>query len=447
MAAEGVAEAGIGGESSREAYVATNLRPNYTLMLLDAISFPFGISFVSVITILPLFVRELTDSALAVGLVPAITYLGTLLPPLFIANRIERMRLQKWYLFWVAVVERLPFLLLAALVPWLGRSEPGLLLWVFFGCIAVHNTAMGLNMPAYFNLYAKVIPANRRGSMMGIGGAIGGLLALAGAQLSGQLLTRLGFPDAYALCFLLAFVALTLGIIGFRYVRELPTTDAPPPIPTVRYLRNAPALLRRDTQFGLFVLSHALGSFAHMAPAFYTVYAIDRFGAGAGTVALFTTVLMGANTVANFALGMLADRRGNKLVLQLGLALGVLAPVVAALAPSLGWMYLVFALNSFLYVGMVLGGYNLPLEFAPRAQVPTYSAINMTATAPFRAAAPFIGGLMLKLGWGYPPVFAATAVASALSLALLSRTVRDPRRLDLERAPATEDTAITQTAH
>ncbi|MDP9350517.1 MAG: MFS transporter [Chloroflexota bacterium] len=437
MAAEGLASTASEVDTSREVYVARNFRHNFILMLLDAVSFPFGISFVSVITILPLFVREMTDSTLAVGLVPAITNLGVLLPPLFIANYIERQQFQKWYLFWVACLERAPFLVLAFLIPWLGRVSPTTLLVVFFVALTIHNFAMGFNMPSYFNLYAKVIPANRRGTMWGVGGAIGGLLALGGAQLSGYLLDRYGFPDAYALSFLVAFVILTLGIIGFRYVRELPTTDNPPPIPSLQYVRQSPSVLRRDPQFGTFVLSQVLYSFAYMAPAFYTVYALDHFGADPRTVALFTTVLMGTNTVANLLLGLLADRHGNKVVLQLGMLLAVAAPLLTVLAPSLGWMYAVFVLHSFAHAGSDIGGFNLPLEFAPRPQVPTYSAVNMTAVAPFRALAPVLGGVLAALS--YPLVFWIAAGASIISLALLSWKVHEPRH----RTPPASMEALT----
>ncbi|MDQ3855876.1 MAG: hypothetical protein M3281_05700, partial [Chloroflexota bacterium] len=104
MATESAVRAGgfEAPERDRQAYVARHFRRNFLLLLLDAVSFPLGVSFVSVVTILPLFVREITSSNLAVGLVPAITQLGTLLPPLFVANYLERKRIQKRYLVGVA---------------------------------------------------------------------------------------------------------------------------------------------------------------------------------------------------------------------------------------------------------------------------------------------------------------------------------------------------------
>lgn len=424
-----VRDVGGAAHGGGEAYAATHLKRNYFLMLLDAIAFPFGMSFISVTTILPLFVRELTSSALAVGAISAVYTLGMLLPPLFVAHRVERRPIQKWWLFWIAIVERAPLLVLAALTPWLGRSNPDLLLTLFFICLTVHSVAMGTNMPCYFNLFAKVIPANRRGGMWGIGGAISGLLALGGAQLTGVLLDRYGFPDAYALSFLFCFVVLTVGILGFPFVRELPHTETPPRVGVLEYLRRAPSLLRMDREFGGFVLSQVLSSVAFMAPAFYTVYALDRFGAGPRDVVLFTMVLMGSQTVANLGLGLLADRRGNKLVLQMATLLGAAASLLAVLGPALGLplgvMYAVFALNGFFLAGSSLGGFNMPLEFASAQQVPTYSAISMTAVAPVRALAPLLGGLLAA--GGYEPVFVLSTVASIAGLALLSRSVPDPR--------------------
>lgn len=419
----------LGGRSKqheREQFVARNFRRNFLMMLLDASMFPFGMSFVSVITILPLFVREITTSSLAIGLVPAINSLGVLLPPLFVANRVEQLPVQRWVVFWMAMAERVPLLVIALAAFWLGRADPQALLWIFFVMYAVHNLLMGMTLPAYMNLYAKVIPINRRASMWGIGGAVGGALAVGGAWVSRQMLSGLGFPDAYALLFLIAFLVLTVGNLGFLFVRELPSTERPEPVSSLRYLLSAPALLRADRRFGFFVLSQAVGAGAFVAPAFYTAYAIDRFHAQPAQIAIFTTVLVATNTVANLVLGPIGDRFGNKLVLQVATVAGIAAPLVALQVPSVHWMYLVFALNSFLLIGNNIGGNNLPLEFAPRQQIATYSAISMTATAPFRAALPMLGGAIAAGGYG--GVFVLSAVTALLGLALVVWKVPDPRR-------------------
>jgi len=413
------------GELERERFTRLNFRHNFLIMLADSISFQLATSLMSQVTILPLFVREITNSTLAVGLITAIASLGTLLPAIFVAGYIEQKAIQKWYLFIVALVERFPILALSILTPLLGRSNPDLLLWVFFGAWTMHNLAMGLNMPSYFNLFSKVIPPNRRGITWGLGGTIGGLLAILGSSLSGVLLERYGFPDAFALIFFIAFVILFVGILGFPFTRELPSEDVTRHRSILEYLRRAPKVLLEDREFGLFVGAQAIYTLAFMASAFYTAYAIDRFGASPQQVALFTTILMGSNTVANLLYGTLADRRGNKIVLQVAMSSGVIAPLIAAMAPSIEWFYIVFALNGLMIVGSNMGSSNMPLEFAPPGQVPTYSSINMAITAPLRSLVPILGGVIA--GYGYAIIFVIAMMAALLALLVTSMLVRDPR--------------------
>jgi predicted MFS family arabinose efflux permease len=59
----------------------------------------------------------------------------------------------------------------------------------------------------------------------------------------------------------------------------------------------------------------------------------------------------------------------------------------------------------------------------------------MTSSAPIRALAPMLGGLMLSVGLGYWSVFLFTVLVSVMGLALLTVKVRDPRH---EPVPETE---------
>ena len=63
-----------------------NLRFNYTVNLLDGAFFGLGIGFASFSTIIPLFFSSLTDSALIIGLIPAIHNACVMLPQLFSAR-------------------------------------------------------------------------------------------------------------------------------------------------------------------------------------------------------------------------------------------------------------------------------------------------------------------------------------------------------------------------
>jgi len=58
--------------SSVEAYLQKHLRFNFTVGMFDGGFFGLGVGFASFAAIIPLFVSQLTHSALLIGLVPAI---------------------------------------------------------------------------------------------------------------------------------------------------------------------------------------------------------------------------------------------------------------------------------------------------------------------------------------------------------------------------------------
>src|SRR5438045_3961161 len=86
-------------------------------MGLDYSLFLLGLSFASVYGVLPLFVHHLTPSNLALGLIAAVRSAGFLVPPILVAEVVERLRRKKPFVVGTTVMERLPYLVLAAATP------------------------------------------------------------------------------------------------------------------------------------------------------------------------------------------------------------------------------------------------------------------------------------------------------------------------------------------
>ena len=72
-----------------------------------------GMGFASFTAIIPLFVHHLTNSAVLIGLVPAIHNMGWQLPQLFTAGWLARARTFKPLALWMTINERVPYLGLA----------------------------------------------------------------------------------------------------------------------------------------------------------------------------------------------------------------------------------------------------------------------------------------------------------------------------------------------
>jgi MFS family permease len=325
---------------------------------------------------------------------------------------------------WIAAVERLMLLLLVGACVWAGGERRTFLLWAFFLCWGVMNFAMGMNLPGYFKLIAKTIPPEFRGRMYGIGGAVSGLLGVGAAFLAEWLLGRWGFPLGYAACFLAAFVAQSVTVIPLGFMRE-PTQEEDSSAEHLGPLR-ALQIGRGDSRLMWLCGAVALFGLNQMANGFYTIYAVHHFGGSPATVAKFTAVLMGARVVANLLIGWIADRRGNRIALQVSTAAGIGAAGLALGAPDLTWLYAVFALNEVAVQGWGVCSMNYVLELCPPERSGTYTAVYGLLTGPFRVALPLCGGAIIALT-GYTPVFAAAVVGSCLALALLTWRVPEPR--------------------
>jgi MFS family permease len=424
-------------ENNMEEHVRRTYRINFLLCFIDAVGFPTGMSFISNLTILPLFVRQLTDSNILVGLIPSIGSMGFFLPQIFVANYIERLPTKRNYVVVLAGIERIAILVLAIFTVYLANHRSWLLSGFFF-CWVVFNFTMGFNSPAYSGMISKIIPASRRGRLYGIAGAIGGGLGILAAELSGRLLTGYGFPMGYTYCFLLGFLVLTISFSPLAIVKE----SAEPFLPRVGWrsqLRSAVAVLRNDKDYRWYVCSQILYAFNEMGTAFYTVCAINRLGANEGNVAIFTAILMGTGIVTNPFWGYVADTYGNRKVLIFSTACALAAPVMAVVSPSLKLFYLVFVLSSIANTGVWLSSYNIVMEFPPLSPrrrgeiggsgVPTYLALRSTLMAPLRIVAPILGGFIAD-HTGYNVVFLISIVMTVVGLMMLFQ-FQEPRNRTL----------------
>jgi MFS family permease len=131
--------------------------------------------------------------------------------------------------------------------------------------------------------------------------------------------------------------------------------------------------------------------------------------------------------LCNPLFGMLGDRKGHKLGLELSALLGALAVGLASLAPTPAWFHAAFALLGASAAGSFLSGTMIAFEFSAPDVRPTYIGLNNTVTGIASGLAPLLGAWLASAA-GYRPLFAAAFVVGLAGLALLHWSVREPRR-------------------
>ena len=409
-------------------YVESNFRWNFSVNALDMAFISLAGKLTSQETIVPLLVSQLTSSKIVIGLVPAISSLGYLLPQLLAANFTERLRRKKPFVMLLGGLgERTPYLLTGLAVWWLAESAPLAALTCLLLLSAISNTSCGVAAPAWNDMLAKVIPVNKRGLWAGAGHGLGALLGVAGAALIGHILGRWPFPRNFGLCFLLAYAAAVISWIGLALNREPDSQTVKPRKSLGLYLRQLPSVVRRDRNYARYLASSTIASLGGMASGFFIVYGSERFAIGGVQVGALAAAMVGTQAAMTFLWGMVGDRKGHKLVLTGAAFAMMLAATVAWVSSSSTGMWAVFGLLGASAAASRASGTNIVLELCAPEDRPTDVGLANTLLAPSRAVAPILGGWLATWA-GYQGMFAVAALIAGFGGVLLALWVREPRQ-------------------
>jgi MFS family permease len=421
---------GVPSESADSAFereVERHYRHNALVNVLDGTFFWCGMSFITARTILPLYVSHLTDSKLLIGLISLLANTGWLLPQLFTANWTQRLPRKKFAVVNVGLfTERLPLLLMVP-AAWLATRSSTLALAAFFLLLAWHAFGAGLVAVGWQDMLAKIIPADRRGRFLGITNFGGTGTGVLGAVAAGWLLDRYEFPYGYLLSFAAAGVLIFISWMFVSLTREPVQVSQDPPVSQREYWRRLPAIIRADPNFRRYLLSQIVNTLAGMAVGFLAVYAVERWQLPDSQAGSFTASMLIGQSLSNLLFGVLADRYGHKMVLELSTLCSALAVGLASLAPAPAWFYAVFALIGASTAGFMLSGMMIAFEFSSPDMRPTYIGLNNTVGGVAAAIAPLIGG-WLAGAMGYRVLFFVAFAIGLAGFAILRWWVREPRQ-------------------
>jgi len=414
--------------------VRANLRHNLAALGADYALFVVGLAFASQSTILPAFAAYLGASNVAIGAIPAVMTLGWFLPSLFAAGHTETLAQKLPFVLRYTVWERVPFAVLALAAFFLADLSPALALGLMLLMLLVTTGVGGVLMPAWMDVIGRAIPVTLRGRFFAFANLAASAGGLAGSVATASILAAVPAPASYGVCFVFAAVCMALSYGALVVVREPAAGASAPAVPLREYLSRIPALLGRDRNLAWFLAARAFAVVGSIGGGFYTVYALGTWGAPAAQVGVFTTLLFVGQMVGNAVLGWLADRRGHRLVIMLGLGATFAGNLVAVAAPTLGAFGVVFVMMGIQIAAMNVSNLNVMLEFAPvPGEQPTYIGLGTTLLAPIAFGAPLAAGLLAD-AFGFTAVFVVAAVAVGAALGLLLARVRDPRGVVAPRA-------------
>jgi MFS family permease len=421
-----------------------HLRRNFVLGIFNGGTFIFAESLMSMDTVLTWFVQQLGGSNFLIGLVGPMRDAGWFLPQLFVSHPLQRKPFKLPLYRRAAAVRIVAWLVWTVATFLLAGHYPALLL-IFFSAFAVNSLASGFAGLPFMEVVAKTIPPTRRGAYFGARMFAGSLLGLLASVLVGLILSEqnpLPFPQNVGVLFAISWVAVAIGLAAFGLVKEPPSDVLDDGATFTAHMQRAARLPKYNRNLRYLLIARVVILLSYVAGPFYSIYSINVLHAPVSIIGLYVGVRTIVALAINPVWSWLSDRHGNKLVMQLATATGVLMIAWAVFAPGVArqlnapdqlvaYLFVpVFALMGIYEIGIGIGGVNLTLEIAPAHDRAIYIGLTNTVLG-IAYISTAVSGLIVD-AIGYEGVFILGLLLLLVASWALWR-LRDPREVSRER--------------
>ncbi len=405
-------------------------RRNFAAGLIHGVFFQASAALSSIHTVFPSLVAALTPAASAVGLMATLQNVGQVLPQLYTAYVVDHMRRRKPLLLFIITFRFLSFLVLAWMVYHYGLTQPTLVLTALLLLFGLFSLLGGIGAVVYADIFARAIPARRRGRFSGMRQLFGYLLAILAGYFVKWVLgqpQRFPFPHNYALILGASGLTLAIALSGFALIKE-------PPAPHRRVIQRphdvwhaARRLLRESASLRMLVWVQALITLNFAVAPFFVIHAKEDLQVAPATVGVYLSLQMAGAALSNIPWAWVSDHLGNRLVIVGVAGVSFLAAVLAWLTPaSLAWLYGgVFVFLGAAISGSRVGFANIIWEMADDATRPVCVALRNSVLLPI-AIAPVLVGFLTRW-FSYPVLFAAAGGIALLALLLALFRLPEPR--------------------
>ncbi len=405
-------------------------RRNYRLFLWDFIVFTVGMGLLGPSTVIPDFVRGLTDSEIIIGLSGQLFDICWLLPQLLVARRLLTVAHKKWWFVIPNIPVRLLVLVLSGAIVLVGGQHKTTILAAFLIFYGLAGLGDGLVGVPWLDLVGTSLDDKRRARLFGLGTAVVAVGMIGLNPIVRFILGDQGpdFPNNYALLFAISGTLFMLTIPPTIFLRELPGATPRTSQPSMGdYLPQLVHVLRTDHPFRAAIIARLLVGLSTMAAPFYIGFATERLGMSS-SVAVSNLLLM--QTLGNVAGSLMLSWLGERHLLsfiRLLLGLAVLQPVLALFASVTGPvpLYIAFVAAGSIGGSLMLSFMNWVVIYAGHERRPIYTGLLNSLSAVSLLLAPLMGGLIVQ-GLGYEAVFVVALVFVVIAFGVSARWMVSP---------------------
>jgi len=377
-------------------------RRNFRLFLIDSIAFTVAMGIIGPSTVIPDFIRRLTDSEVLIGLSSSLFDIGWMLPQLFMARYLVRVERKKWWFAGPNLVVRFAIPAFAVIILLLGAERRGAILIAFLICYGIAAVGDGIVGVPWVDLVGSSLDDRRRARMFGLGNAAVGVTILGLAPLAGYILSESGpdFPNNYALLFAISGVLFVITVPIVMPIRELPGGKPVETVPPLgEYLPGLVRVLRRDAPFRAVVIARVLVALATLAAPFYIGFATEHLGLSSNEAVSRLLLMQTLGSVFG-ALAFSRFGEGHSLLFMEGaLGFAIAQPALALIASAVGPapLYLAFLMGGVALGCLGISFINWVILYATPEQRPVYAGLFNSMSAVGLLVAPLLGGALVEL--------------------------------------------------
>lgn len=412
---------------------------NYLLALMNGILIRISFRFVDSTKILAVFVKQLTNSNIMVGLVSSTMRAGWMWPQLIMSNLMEH-RPRKMPFYYIGFSFRvISWSLIVLLTLIVGNKSSSFLFLGFYLLYFLASSGLGVGTLPFNDIVAKSVPARRRARLFSLRALWGGILGVGTGFVIKYILRdefSLTFPYNYALMFGLSTLVMVCSSVCFMMSKEPihPVRDSRKPF--WEHLKRGPKFLKEDRDYRYFLFFRIMTSFGGMSIPFYTTYALDYINISASTIGIYTAVAAGSGILSNLLWVHVGEKYGSRSVLIVSTAFACIAPTIPIITRYLPseqrpvFYSLVFILTEALISGQGIGYMTYSLNMAPSMSRPTYLGFLNTLMFPM-SFVPLLAGSLINI-LSYEFVFIISIVTSAFAVYIGIKLTNVDKRDDIE---------------
>lgn len=382
----------------------------FRLNVLNGIFFAVVNATVSPGTVLSAFFLKLFNSTFFATLPLALMNIGGLWPQLIISNVAEANERKKPFYAVAGVIRVVSLIIMTVCTFFLKKGQSWILISLIPFLYFIHSSGSGVCNLIWMDIVGKTVPANRRGSLMGTRGLLGGTLSfIAGFYVKYMLGDKgPGFPYSYGWLFIIGAVFQISAVSAFLRIPE-PITEIKTERPTFKkHIVQGLSIFKTDKDYRLLFFIRILNSISTIGVMVFIPYALKKLGLPESIVGVLMVISTCFALPSNILWSRIGDKYGNRLLMLIATIPYLLVPIIAIVSSYVPNVSLrIYDLRTVIFIaaytlsamtmnGRGIGDMNYLLDLAPEEKRPSYVAFMSVMLAP-TALVPLIGGMIAEL--------------------------------------------------